>query len=79
MNAPEKVGIGTPLSRVDGVPKVTGHAKYAAEYAVPDMLYGVTVISAIAKGRIVAIDEDAARSVPGVVDIISHLNRPKQA
>ena len=79
MSAPEKVGIGTSLSRVDGIVKVTGTAKYAAEYQVPEMLYGVTVVSAIAKGRIVAINEEMARTVPGVVDIVSHLNRPKHA
>lgn len=79
MNAPAKVGIGTPLSRVDGTDKVTGKARYAAEYAVSDLLYGVAVSSRIAKGRIVSIDEEAARAVPGVVDVISHKNRPKQA
>jgi xanthine dehydrogenase YagR molybdenum-binding subunit len=79
MNENQRVGIGTPLSRIDGVAKVTGTAKYAAEYRVPDMLWGVTVVSAIARGRIVSMDEDAARAVPGVVDIISHLNRPKHA
>jgi xanthine dehydrogenase YagR molybdenum-binding subunit len=79
MNAPQKVGIGTPLSRVDGADKVTGKAKYAAEYKVPDLLYGYALCSRIAKGRITAIDEAAARSVPGVVDVITHANRPKQA
>jgi xanthine dehydrogenase YagR molybdenum-binding subunit len=79
MNAPAKVGIGTSLSRVDGVDKVTGAAKYAAEYQVAGLLYGVTVSSSIAKGRITAIDESAARTVPGIVDVISHANRPKQA
>lgn len=79
MNAPQKVGIGSSLSRIDGVVKVTGVAKYAAEYRVPNMLWGVTIVSSIARGRIVSIDEEAARAVPGVVDIISHLNRPKHA
>lgn len=79
MNAPAQVGIGTAISRVDGVEKVTGQAKYAAEYNVAGLLYGVTVSARIAKGRIVALDEDAARAVPGVVDVVSHLNRPKQA
>jgi xanthine dehydrogenase YagR molybdenum-binding subunit len=79
MNAPRKVGIGTPLSRVDGVDKVTGKAKYAAEYNVPGLLYGFVVSSRIAKGRIVAIEEASARAVPGVVDVVSHKNRPKQA
>lgn len=76
MNAPTKVGIGTPLSRVDGIDKVTGHARYAAEYAVPGMVHGYVVSSSIAKGRIAAIDETAARKVPGVVDVLTHENRP---
>jgi len=79
MNAPSRIGIGTALPRVDGVAKVTGSAHYAAEYNVADLLYGFVVSSEIAKGRIVAIDEAAARAVPGVVDIVSHTNRPKQA
>ena len=33
MNAPAKVGIGTPLSRVDGTDKVTGAAKAKIEAA----------------------------------------------
>src|ERR1700712_3094528 len=74
-----KVGIGTPLSRVDGRDKVMGVAKYAAEYLVPNMLFGVIVSSAIAKGKILSIDEQAARSVPGVVEVLSHENRPKEA
>ena len=79
MNAPAKVGIGTAINRVDGVAKVTGEARYAAEYHVPDLLYGVTVVSAIARGRIVSIDQEAACAVPGFVDVLSHLNRPKHA
>ncbi|TNC66630.1 xanthine dehydrogenase family protein molybdopterin-binding subunit [Rubellimicrobium roseum] len=76
---PIKVGIGTPLSRVDGVDKVTGQAHYAAEYAVPDVLYGVIVSGRIAKGRITAIADGAARAVPGVVEVLTHMNRPSEA
>ena len=32
--------IGTPTSRVDGLAKVTGAAKYAAEFNVPGLVYG---------------------------------------
>lgn len=79
MNVSTKIGIGSALSRVDGVDKVTGRAKYAAEYNVEGLLHGMAVNSRIAKGKILSIDEAAARAVPGVVDILSHLNRPKQA
>lgn len=68
-------GIGAPLSRVEGVLKVTGKARYAAEHPVTNLLFGVVVNSAIARGRITAIHDQAARAVPGVVDILSHENR----
>ena len=74
-----KVGIGTPLSRVDGVDKVTGKARYAAEYRTDGLLHGVVVSSAIARGRIKSIDDAAARSVPGVVEVMTHENRPSTA
>ena len=71
--------IGDPLSRVDGVAKVTGQALYAAEHPAPNLLYGWVVSSAIAKGRIAALHDAAARAVPGVVEVISHTNRPRTA
>ena len=74
--APARTGIGTPLSRVDGAAKVTGAARYAAEHQAGGLLYGVVVSGAIAKGRIVAIDDKAARAVPGVVEVMTHENRP---
>lgn len=74
-----RVTTGSALNRVDGVAKVTGTARYAAEHPADDLLYGVAVPSGIAKGRISNIDEKAARAVPGVVEIISHLNRPHVA
>ena len=44
--------LGKPTSRVEGRAKVTGIAKYTAEYNVPGVAHGVVVSSAIAKGRI---------------------------
>ncbi|CAN5529678.1 xanthine dehydrogenase family protein molybdopterin-binding subunit [soil metagenome] len=75
----DNVGIGSAINRVDGLAKVTGRARYAAEYPAPGMLYGWIVSSAIAKGKITGIDEDVARSVPGVVEIVTHANRPHVA
>ena len=76
MNVTTKIGIGSAINRVDGLEKVTGTAKYAAEYATPGMVYGVVVSATIAKGSIGAIDDVAARSVPGVVEVLTHENRP---
>lgn len=71
--------IGDSLSRTDGIKKVTGHAHYAAEHFPAGMLYGWIVSSGIAKGRIKDIDESLARALPGVVEIITHKNRPHMA
>ncbi|HEV7417702.1 MAG TPA: molybdopterin cofactor-binding domain-containing protein, partial [Tianweitania sediminis] len=71
--------IGQPLSRIDGPAKVTGRAKYAAEHAADSLAYGWVVSSAIAKGKVKAIHEEAARAVPGVIEILTHKNRPHVA
>jgi xanthine dehydrogenase YagR molybdenum-binding subunit len=71
--------IGTATSRVDGVAKVTGAAKYAADHNVPGLAHGSVVCSTIAKGRIMRLDTSAARSVKGVLDVLTHENRPPMA
>ena len=62
--------IGTPTSRIDGHAKVTGAAKYAAEFNVPGLAYASIIASTIAKGRIARIDTRAALRVDGVIDRI---------
>jgi xanthine dehydrogenase YagR molybdenum-binding subunit len=69
--------VGEPLDRVDGKAKVTGAAKYAAEYLLKDITYAVLVSSTIAKGRIQSIDLKAASNCPGVIAVISHMNAIK--
>ncbi len=71
--------IGTGTSRIDGVAKVTGAAKYAAEFNAPGLLHGSVVTSTITKGRITRIDTSAAKRVKGVLDVIWHANRPQMA
>ena len=68
--------IGTATSRVDGVAKVTGAAKYAAEFNVPGLAHGSVVSATIAKGRITRIDTSAAMGVEGVLSVLTHENRP---
>ncbi|MFT8952153.1 MAG: xanthine dehydrogenase family protein molybdopterin-binding subunit [Gluconobacter sp.] len=71
--------IGQSVSRVDGLAKVTGQARYAAEPHPAGMLYGFIVNSPVVRGKIEAIRDEAARAVPGVVEIMTHLNRPHTA
>src|SRR5215216_6428361 len=69
--------IGKEMSRVDGVAKVTGKAKYAAEFQVPNLAYGFIVLSTVTKGTIKAIDTREAETSPGVIRVFTHLNAPK--
>ena len=71
--------IGTGTSRIDGVAKVTGEAKYAAEFNAAGLLHSSVVTSTIAKGRITRIDTAAAKQVKGVIDVFTHANRPQMA
>ena len=71
--------IGTSVSRIDGIAKVTGAAKYAAEFNAPGLLYGSVVTSTITKGRIKRIDTRAAKRIKGVVEVFTHANRPRMA
>ena len=71
------VTLGMPVSRVDGRAKVTGQARYAAEHAESDLIYGVVVNSTATRGTIVNIDARQALQVAGVLDVITHRNRPK--
>ena len=70
---------GQALDRVDGPAKVTGQARYAAEYPAADLLHGSVVSSDVARGRVRGIDCAAALAVPGVVAVLHHLNRPPMA
>ena len=76
MTAMSTKSIGKPVSRVDGPAKVTGAAKYAAEFNAPNLAHGFVVNSKIAKGRIKKIDRTAALAVPGVIEVFTHDNRP---
>lgn len=71
--------IGVPTSRVDGVAKVTGAAKYSAEFKASDLVYGAVVSARVAKGRIKQIDSREALGVKGVFDVLCHSHRPKLA
>ncbi len=69
--------IGKGMSRVDGVAKVTGKAKYAAEFPVNNVAYGYLAQSTIAKGTIKSIDTSAAEKSAGVIKVFTHLNSIK--
>jgi xanthine dehydrogenase YagR molybdenum-binding subunit len=71
--------VGRPVSRVEGPPKVTGAARYAAEFDPAHLAHAALVLSTIARGRISAMETAAAERSPGVRAVITHLNAPKLA
>jgi len=62
--------LGKPVSRIEGLAKVTGTAPYAAEYPVENLAEGVLVTATIVRGEVVSIDKDAALAMPGVLAVI---------
>jgi xanthine dehydrogenase YagR molybdenum-binding subunit len=71
--------IGQPLTRREGVLKVTGSARYAADHHPPGMLYAVLAVSSIARGRVDFIDVAAAKAHAGVVEVMTPANKPALA
>ena len=69
-----KANMGQPVPRYDARAKVTGAALYAADMPVADPAYAFLVSSGIAKGRVKSMALDEARSLPGVLEILTHDN-----
>ncbi|MGZ3329323.1 MAG: xanthine dehydrogenase family protein molybdopterin-binding subunit, partial [Xanthobacteraceae bacterium] len=71
--------IGQPLTRREGILKVKGEARYAADNHPPGMLHAVLAVSSIARGRVTFLDVAAAKRHPGVVEVMTSANRPALA
>jgi xanthine dehydrogenase YagR molybdenum-binding subunit len=71
--------VGQPIDRRDGRLKVTGRARYAAEFDIDNLAHAVLVQSTIASGEITGFDLAAAQAVPGVLAILTPDNAPRLA
>src|SRR5712692_4118239 len=69
--------IGTRPIRHDGVEKVTGSAKYGADYSFPGMLHGKVLRSPHAHARIKSIKYEQALKLPGVFAVITGADFPE--
>ncbi|MGF6771601.1 xanthine dehydrogenase YagR molybdenum-binding subunit [Paraburkholderia sp. GAS199] len=69
--------IGQPLDRIDGLLKVTGEARYAAEFPEARLAHAVLVTSTIARGTITSIDASRAQALPGVLLVMTYQNAPR--
>jgi xanthine dehydrogenase YagR molybdenum-binding subunit len=65
---------GPATTRIDGRDKVTGRARYGADFSPAGLTWAALKISPIARGSILEIDERAARTLPGVLDILTYRN-----
>src|SRR5437763_6279930 len=73
--APEPgANMGQPVPRYDARLKVTGAARYPSDMPVNNPAYAFLVTSSIAKGRILEMDLDDARRIPGVLEIFARNN-----
>ncbi len=68
--------IGTRPIRHDGTDKVTGRAKYGADFSASDLLHGKVLRSPHAHAKIKSIDVSKALAYPGVKAVISGLDMP---
>jgi xanthine dehydrogenase YagR molybdenum-binding subunit len=66
--------LGKPITRIDGIAKVTGAARYASDEPVPNPAFAYLITSRIARGSIRAFDLAEARAVSGVIDIVTYEN-----
>jgi CO/xanthine dehydrogenase Mo-binding subunit/aerobic-type carbon monoxide dehydrogenase small subunit (CoxS/CutS family) len=72
----EHTVVGRPHPPTDAVAKVTGTARYADDYVLPDMLFGATLRAGIPHARIQRIDTSQAERLPGVHAVLTHKDIP---
>ena len=73
---PQYKYVGTRPVRHDGLEKVTGRARFAADLNLPGQLVGVVLRSPHAHARIVSIDTAVAEAMPGVKAVITGSDFP---
>ncbi len=71
MNEASNKWIGKRTIRPDGADKVTGRAAFAADAAMPGMIWGKVLRSPHPHARIKAIDTSKAEALPGVKSVVT--------
>ena len=62
---------GPPRTRVEGRSKVTGQARYETDTDLPGMAHAA-LVRAATRGRLAGLDLGEARTMPGVIEILTH-------
>jgi len=76
-DAPHTTVVGQPEHKVDAVRLVKGNAAFADDIELRGMLHGKVLRSPHAHAHIVAIDDSAARALPGVHAVLHYGNTPR--
>jgi isoquinoline 1-oxidoreductase beta subunit len=62
--------IGTPQKRLDTPTKVNGKTIYGIDVQVPGMKIAAVAMCPVLGGKLIRLDDAAARKLPGVVDVL---------
>ena len=76
MTATEYRFLGKRRPLLDGLEKVSGRARYAGDVVLPRMLHARPLLSPYASARILSIDTEAARAMPGVRAVLTDADLP---
>ncbi len=68
--------VGTDVPRIDGEPKASGAARYAADLSVPNMLHGAILRGRHPHARILNVDVEKARRLSGVRAVVTARDVP---
>ena len=79
MSNPKYKWIGTRPDRPDGADKVTGRARFGADFNLPGQLIGKVLRSPHAHAVIRSIDTSKAEALPGVKAVVTAKDFPEQA
>ncbi|WNI20750.1 xanthine dehydrogenase family protein molybdopterin-binding subunit [Streptomyces sp. ITFR-16] len=69
--------VGSARTRVEGLAKVTGAARYAGEIPFADLAHGWLVLSTVARGRVRSVADGPVLAMPGVLTVLHHGNAPR--
>ncbi|MEC7735381.1 MAG: xanthine dehydrogenase family protein molybdopterin-binding subunit, partial [Pseudomonadota bacterium] len=66
-----KFAVGQPVTRIEDTRLITGEGSYTDDLKFSDMCYGAFVRSPYAHAKILKIDIEEAKKMPGVIDILT--------
>jgi CO/xanthine dehydrogenase Mo-binding subunit len=72
----KSVAVGHSIPRTEGLGKVTGQAKFPADYYMPGMLYGKTLRTSLPSAKVLRLDTSKAEALKGVVKVVTAKDIP---